>query len=43
MIVINYAEANFLPVGHVIKPIFATIVLLFIAMMMEKNYVRNAI
>ena len=25
-IVIKYAEANFLPVGHVIKPIFATIV-----------------
>ena len=39
MIVIKYAEANFLPVGRVIKPIFAMIVLRFIAMMMEKNYV----
>jgi hypothetical protein len=37
-IVIKYAEANFLPVGRVIKPTFAKIVLRCILMMIGRNY-----
>ena len=43
MIVINYADANFLPVGRVIKPIFARIVLRCIGMMIGKNYVLRVV
>ena len=43
MIVIKYAEANFLPVGLVIKPIFAMIVLRCILMMIGRNYALRVV
>jgi hypothetical protein len=43
MIVKNYVGATFLPVGDVIKLIFAMIVLRRIVMMMEKNYVLRVV
>jgi hypothetical protein len=40
-IVINYADANFLPVGRVIKPTFAMIVSMCKIGITEKNYAPN--
>jgi hypothetical protein len=43
LIVVKYAEANFLPVGCVIKPIFAMIVLRCILMMIVRNYALRVV